>query len=132
MGSFLSSDLQQNRDVMKITIPKPGIEQEVHEEDKEENGGQNGDTELGKENGDTAERGEDLSKPMDAGGGISGEEAKKECLHANGDRNGAEHNEGDGDDKGEGVDEEEDSGVAGESVDVVAEDAGDDEDGVRR
>ena len=86
---------------MKITIPKPGIEQEVHEEDKEEDCGQNGDTELGKENGNVAEAEEDLSKPMGAG------VVPKESLHANGDKNGAEHNEGDGDGKEEGGDEEE-------------------------
>ena len=90
---------------MKITIPKPGIEQEVHEEDKEENGGQNGDTEPGKENVDVAEA-EDLPKPAGAGGGIGGEEAPKESRHVNGDQNGVEHNEGDGDGKEEGVDEE--------------------------
>ena len=92
---------------MKITIPKPMIEQEVHEEDKEDNCGQNGDTELGKENGDVAaEAEEDLSKPIDAGGGIGGEEAPNESIHANGNQNGVEHNEGDGDGKEEAGDEE--------------------------
>ena len=86
---------------MKITIPKPGIEQEVLEEDKEENCGRNGDTELGKENGNVAEAEEDLSKPMGA------EVVPKESLHANGDQNGAEQNNGvDGDGKEEGGDEE--------------------------
>ena len=94
---------------MKITIPKPGIEQEVHEEEKEENCGQNGDTELGKENVDVAEA-EDLPKPAGAGVVNGGKEAPNESLHANGDQNGVDHNEGDGDGKEERCDEEEEEG----------------------
>ena len=98
---------------MKVTIPKPGKERESEDE---ENEGQNVETELREDGGAES----DLAKSIDAGEekGEEDEAAPKETLDANDDQNGAENNEGNGDEVRVGKEEEEEDDAEENEEDV--------------
>ena len=86
----ISVVLQQGRDMMKVTIPKPGKEKELETED-EENEGQNVETELKSSRAQSVE--DDVAKSIEDGDEEKEAAASKETLDANGEENGAENNE---------------------------------------
>ena len=93
--------------MIKITIPKPGKENEVEAED-----GEKVETELREDGVDVKD---DLAKSIDVGEDKEKETedeeeaAPKETLDAKNDENGPETNEGNGDEVSVGEGEEEDS-----------------------